>query len=563
MTDRRAFLQRMAQAGAALAGTAVLPSTLGASPTILVAPNGGRIVGAGIPDPKKLAARAMEAVRAAGADYADVRLTHDWSREMLLTLDARYGSGKAMAIDAMRMSVGVRALVNGYWGFASGAVWSADEMARLAKAAVGLAKNAAIGGKPQSSELVKAPIVKDGEWTMPIREDPATIPVNEVFDFFEGIQTYSAHEFRVDGSSLQFEKQFKVFASLEGASFSQTTYSTMVSFGFGWNMGYVPYEFLVPPGQGWGYLRDNLPAIRQMLAGARAEEKEWRSLPNVSIAVGKYDVVFDAPSVGSILASSLGNAIQLDRALGFEANLSGTSFIDDPLAMIGNFEVAAPHITVTGSRSAAGAAASVQWDDEGVVPREFTLVKNGILNEFPTTRESASWLAASNLTQAVSVRSNGCARGAEGLFSPIAHTPNLVLTPGTKPASLQDLTAEMASGLVVTTGAAMVDQQALNGVLIPAQPSGGGRVYKIKDGKRVAQMGTLDPVGRRVAANGNVLFRTPNFWKDVEALGGAASARWVRARSRKGEPEQEVPFDVAAVPIRVKQLSFIDPTRRP
>src|ERR1044072_7519378 len=75
---------------------------------------------------KDLAFRALEAARGAGAGYADVRLTHDWDRR--IRPDA--------VEDLESMTVGVRALVDGYWGFASGPVWSPDEMVRLGREAV-------------------------------------------------------------------------------------------------------------------------------------------------------------------------------------------------------------------------------------------------------------------------------------------------------------------------------------------------------------------------------------------------------------------------------------------
>ncbi len=557
MSNRRAFLRDMAKASVAVAGALTLPTSLSASPSVLVSPAGRRITGAVGPDPKELAARAVEAAKKAGAAYADVRLTHDWSREMPRSFR------KAAALDAERMSVGVRALVDGYWGFASGTVWSEDEMSRLALAAVALAKISATGGRPRAVDLGKIPIVKDGHWVMPIKEDPTTIPISEVLDFADGISVGYGNEVLAQVESIVFDKQDKVFASTEGSSYVQTTFSTMLVFGLGQSESRRPYSFRVPPGQGWSHVRDNFDAIRGLFAGIRAENKELGRLPHGPIEVGKYDMVLDAVTMGAFLANTLGNAIQLDRALGDEANGSGTSYINDPLAMLGTLEVGAPEINVMANRSAPGGAATVCWDDEGVVPEETALVKDGILSGFPTTRESAAWLTGWATKQGQPVRSNGCARGAEGLFMPVAHTPNLTLMPGKKEASFHDLVADLSSGLAITVGGVSADSQSLNGLLVPADRRAGGHVYKVRNGKLVAYMGELDEQTRKVWRQGHVLARTPNFWKGVEALGGPASACWSRARSLKGQPEQEVPFDVLAVPARVKQLAFIDPSRKP
>src|SRR5690606_13788133 len=70
-------------------------------------------IGAVLPEPgmsirdpyiKELALRAVEAARAAGAAYVDVRLTHTQR------IDTRRGRGENLV-------VGVRSLVDGYWGF--------------------------------------------------------------------------------------------------------------------------------------------------------------------------------------------------------------------------------------------------------------------------------------------------------------------------------------------------------------------------------------------------------------------------------------------------------------
>src|SRR5688572_28150379 len=112
-----------------------------------------------IQDPrlKALAMRAIDAARAAGASYADVRLSHTRTRS--------FNGQPAPPNDRESIVVGARALVNGYWGFASGPVWSPDEMARLGRESVQQAKANALG---QSRAVEMAPVtaVADQHWTM-------------------------------------------------------------------------------------------------------------------------------------------------------------------------------------------------------------------------------------------------------------------------------------------------------------------------------------------------------------------------------------------------------------
>ncbi|MEP6754580.1 MAG: hypothetical protein ABJA67_03680, partial [Chthonomonadales bacterium] len=72
------------------------------------------------------------------------------------------------------------------------------------------------------------------------------------------------------------------------------------------------------------------------------------ALPIKPIDIGRFDVVFDWETMGSFVLNSWGNATQLDRAMGYEANAQGTSYLGpDPTEFLGT-SVAAPQITVTG-----------------------------------------------------------------------------------------------------------------------------------------------------------------------------------------------------------------------
>ena len=105
--------------------------------------------------------------------------------------------------------------------------------------------------------------------------------------------------------------------------------------------------------------------------------------------------------------------------------------------MVGRHPVAAPAVTVTANRTEPGGCATVQWDDEGVVPEEFTLVKDGVLTDFHTMRESASWLKDYYGQQQRPVRSHGCAAAPTALHAPLTHPPNLALAPGARGAGLR------------------------------------------------------------------------------------------------------------------------------
>jgi TldD protein len=162
-----------------------------------------------------------------------------------------------------------------------------------------------------------------------------------------------------------------------------------------------------------------------------------------------------------------------------------------------------------------------------------------VLVDFPTSREGAGWLKAS--------RSHGCAAAPRAFDVPLIHSPNLTLEPGSEAIDFDDLVRATKKGLAVKGLSASMDFQCLNGL-------GTGRylgVYEVKDGKRIA--------GIDGAA---FLFRAPEFWKAVTALGGRASRQPFAAERMKGEPEQQTSHSVTAVPAAVKQVTTIEAGRR-
>ena len=166
--------------------------------------------------------------------------------------------------------------------------------------------------------------------------------------------------------------------------------------------------------------------------------------------------------------------------------------MNDPLGMLGSFKTACPLVTVKSNRSAPTQLATVKWDDEGVIPSETTLVKDGILHDFQTTREQAAWLAPYYGKVGRPVESNGCAASQSGLAITMQHMPNLSLEPSPSPVKLDDLIANVKDGIHLShSSLEQIDFQGRTGLLL------NGRMREIKNG----------PLGRMIG-NGAVQFGT-------------------------------------------------------
>jgi TldD protein len=454
------------------------------------------------------------------------------------------------------MGVGVRALVNGYWGFSSGPVWSADEMARLAREAANQAKTNSLG-KSRVVDLAPAPSVANGNWVMPVKLDPFEVSPFEIMDLLASLSPYARRLLGdggdASGGSCSLLVQEKAFASTDGSYCTQQLYRTSGSYGFskdreigedrerGDRVGRA-LDILSPAAAGWEHFREQ--PLREEIRRLTEEIKEDLKLPVKPIEVGRYDTVMDAKSVGALVDGTFGRATELDRALGYEANADGTSYLNDPFKMVGSYQTGAPLVTLFANRSELGGAATVKWDDEGVAPEDFTLVKDGVLADFQTTRESAGWMREYYAKSGTPFRSHGCANAPSGIEPAIQHTPNLVLKPGNGAQDFESLIAGTSAGIAIGDLDPDMDFQNLNGL-------GRGRFYEVKKGKRVARL-----------SNAGVLFRAPDLWKGVLALGGQGSARRFGMETRKGEPAQRSYHSVTAIPAAFKQLTVIDALRK-
>ena len=542
LITRRSLLHSGLKVGVATAAVAALPRPLLAQLGRTLEPLPP------IEDPrlKALTARALEAARSAGASYADVRLTHE--RVRVFSVSTRVD-------DSESMLAGVRALVDGYWGFASSPVWSPDEMARLAREAVHQAKTNTLG-KPRAVDLAPTPVVAEGHWEMPLAIDPFETSPFEISDFLDSLIVYlnRTPNAKINSDSCTAVVQERAFASTLGSYCTQRCYRTAGAFSFERELehgqrGSTYLDCLTAAGMGWElYTAERIPRVRdhtlyEEIDRALEELKQDLLLPVKAVEVGRYQAVFDPVTVAGILDETIGRATELDRALGYEANAGGTSYLNDPIAMLGSYQAGAPTLTVTAERSEAGAVGTVKWDDEGVAPDAFPLVKNGVLADFQTTRESARWLEAAYTKHGIPMRSHGCAAAPSAVFAPLQHTPNLTLAPGHDARDFDSLVSGIVRGIAVKSGSVDLDFQHSSGL-------GSGRLYEVKQGKRVARLA------------GGFLFRATELWKSLQALGGEGGLRRYGLSAMKGEPAQEHYHSVTAPAAVVKDLTIIDPLRK-
>lgn len=552
MSTRRDFLRT----GSAAVLASALPRSVRRNPSILTSLLGGPAADRADPDlVRSLALAAVDAARTAGATYADARLFRQVGQGIGALPDLAKG---ASITDNESLGIGVRALVDGQWGFAASPYWDAAEAATLARTAVAQAKAYAAIAEKRVVDMGPA-AVASGSWQHPGIIDPFTISLEEKLDLLQAIANTASQmalpDYDVRLLTAGFGRQERAVATSDGSYFTQTFFVSDPVFTVWYTDplspraaprgDYVAFDGLAKEQRGWERFQEAHLTKQVRAPATLAEVRDRVRLPHKPVDVGRYDVVFSAEAMADLVEKTLGRVTEIDRAMGLEANSGGTTFLSDPLAMLGSYQMASPLVTLTANRSMPHGLATTRWDDEGVVPDNFTLVDRGILSDFQSTREQASWLAPGYARLGRPVRSHGCARSTGALSLIMQGPPNLALEPGTAPLTFADLVAGTRKGIAVLSCFVRTDYQLRTGI-------GNQCVMReIVNGK----LGSF-------IDGGTFLFNTMELWKNVVALGGPASADMFPSARAKGDPTNDWEHSVRAVPVRVRDVTIIERTRK-
>lgn len=559
--SRRTFLTQLSAAAAAgFVGSMPLRLLWAARPVDL------------LPEPdeallRELALKAMDVARGAGASFADIRIG---AGRGLVLRGICFGNGSpspnvakgqptALPVELyFSVNYGVRAIVDGAWGSAIGTELTTGAVTQVARTAVAAARV----NRPRHTrtlELAPAPRDADGTWTTPIAQDPFAVPIKEQLEVMLAALAEAAklRELATVDAMFQWRRPTFVFASTDGSLLVQRLAlaypGTLIAAGNGTgSFAWGKIENLLVGGYGYEALGDPTSLGSRMRQAAERTASLARAAGRpTSVEVGRYDLVFSSEVMANLLASTVGRAVDLELALGYRANRQGTSFAAPPADILGRYQVGAKLLTVQADRSRPHGGATVGWDDEGVKPDDYTFIKEGVIVDYHTSRETAVQLADWYRQRGEPVRSHGCARSTDSI-QPVVRIPNLTLQPGPGTISVEDLIADTKRGFYIEETEDVWPDHQIFSAQVAVVPT---HVRQIANGKLGGYVKDLA-----------FQFHTPQFWKSVEALGGAGSARPVAVIT---DPQvisagaiSPFPFStVQAVPARIRQVNVLNTGR--
>ena len=466
---------------------------------------------------RELALAALDAARSVGALYADVRIVRALSESI--------GTRERQITNVNKSEsygIGIRAFVGGSWGFAATRDLSRDAVTRSAREAVA---TAAANDRVAPNRITLAPVdkVPDGRWITPHLVDPFSVSLESKAELLFRIndEALKVKGVRFVTSNVTSLKESRLLATTDGSVIQQTFIRVSPNV----NVTAVAADnsdsqtrgaAVGPAGMGWEYVTSLTLPERTIQYASEAVAK----LSAPPVEAGTWDLVLHPSHLWLTIHESIAHPSELDRALGYEANYAGTTFLAPPDKVLGKFRLGQPLMTFVANRTEKGGCATVGWDDEGIAATSYPIVDKGLFVSYQSaTREMIDLVAPISTLK----KAPGHSYGQDWASIPFPRMPNVSLQPAARNISEDDVIGSVNRGIYIEgDGSYSIDQQRYNFQF------GGQTFWEIRNGKKTRQL-------RDVA----YVARTPDFWNSMAMIGGRQTYQLGGALSdAKGQPGQ-------------------------
>jgi len=471
-----------------------------------------------------LATRALDTSSARGAVYADVRF------EVARTERIEVRNGVVATLtDGTSTGYGIRALVDGAWGFAAAADLSEAGVDKAAARAVEAAKaSASIARRPIGTPPARAYV---DTFSTPMEIDPATVPLGTRVALLLDAER-SLHvgpDIAVGRAWLDLWRSDKIFYSTIGSRIEQqisqlgSGIEAMAVAGGDVQVRSYPGDNGLYGSGGWELVRE-----AKLVDGApQIGHDALQLLRAPQCPSGTYDLILGGSQMSLQIHESCGHPAELDRVMGWEANFSGTSFLE--IDQVGKMKYGSDNVTIVIDNTMPRGMATCGYDDEGTKSIASDIVRRGLLAGYDMSNDTA---------RAIGRESNACVRAQGWEFVPMIRMCNLNLLPGDVP--FEHLFDDVKDGIYMESNRSWsIDDRRLNFQF------GCEMAWEIKNGKR-----------GRLLKNPTYAGMTPQFWNSCDAVADERSwFPWGTPNCGKGEPMQTGRTTQAASPARFRGVT--------
>jgi TldD protein len=472
-----------------------------------------------------LARTAADMLRTFGADYGDARVGVV-DTEALVFRDGSLGTRTRES----SLGFGIRALVDGAWGFAARAGLDPADCEQTVRDAIAIARSSA---RCRTTPIRLSPAEPvTAVWSTSVLRDPFLVPLSEKVGLLARIDAAmgAVQGVTVRESMLNFVRKHIVFGSTEGTLIDQTlSYA-----GAGYQAVAVKdgdFQVRSYPtslgGQwetcGWEIV-DRWPMVE---SAPRIAEEAVALLGAPPCPSGTMDLVVSCNQLGLQVHESCGHPTELDRALGDEAAYAGRSFLTPD--KLGRLRYGSPIVHLTADSVSPRGCGTFGFDDEGTPAQSWDLVREGLFVGYLTSRETAPLIGLP--------ASQGAMRAESWNRIPLIRMTNVSLQPGR--GRLEELIADTEDGIYVDTNRSWsIDQFRYNFQF------GMEAGWRIRKGK-LAEM-VRNPTYQGI---------TPEFWATCDRICGPEEwVVWGVPNCGKGQPGQSMATGHGASPARFRSV---------
>lgn len=457
-------------------------------------------------------------------DYADIRI-RETRRQNLFVIDNNVKHFN----DMTQFGFGIRILRNGVWGFASASEISKSSIEKIAQQAYEIAKASEFVGVDRKIELTKEDVHVD-KFKTSIEIDPFKVPASDKIGLMLEIseRVRKIKDIQKFMGNMYFKKKHQYFASTEGSKIETDIFTVSAGYravAVGNNDSQTRAYQQRPRNIGYEWIKEQ-PLLED---AERVAEEAAAKLYAEPSPTGEFDLVLTPSHLALTMHESVGHPTELDRVLGWEANFAGTSFATPE--KLGNFQYGSDIVNFKADNNLKYGLATQGYDDDGVKSQDWYIIKDGILQNYSTTRETAPFLNQE--------KSFGANRADSYSSMPINRIPNLFLLSGKEKLSPDELINDTKNGIFIDgMGSFSIDQKRLNFQF------GGDLFWEIKNGKKT-----------RMLKNVTYQSLSPEFWNSCDAVCDEDHWEdWGVLNCGKGEPSQTMQMTHGASTARFRNI---------
>lgn len=479
--------------------------------------------------------------------YADVRIVEKDS-ENIATKD-----GTVEALESSHtIGYNVRVLLDGVWGFAASHDFSSKGIDTTIQKALAIAKASSMY-KSNNVELDEQEKVV-ATYKTPIKEDPFLVPIEEKIKILleaDKAQRISP-KILISQASYQANREKKYFVSTIGSEIEQEIVWTGAGIEASAIEGSEFQNRSYPNSFRGQNQTKGFELVRELdlVGNAPRVAQEAVDLLTAEICpTGEFDLILDSNQLALQIHESCGHAVELDRVLGYEASYAGTSFLTPEKLF--TFQYGSDIVNLTADATVPGGLGTFGFDDEGVAAQRTFLVKNGIFEDYITSRDTVTKLHEIN--PKYNKKSNGTVRAASWSRLPMIRMTNINLEPGAKEerigkenivssahgGTMEELIADTKDGILMSTNRSWsIDDKRYNFQF------GTEIGWEIKNGKK-----------GKMFKNPTYQGITPQFWNSCDAICGRDEwIVWGTPNCGKGQPGQVMYTGHGASPSRFRKV---------